>query len=127
MKNENIEEIRKIFIETLEKYEGEPILFDIPSEILQKLVFSVIANVRVIPKDIRPHLNKIDFSKEKRDLITSGILESFDIVQIITDLELLFNIKISGLEFTPENFASVNSIVKLVSSKMENWSLWNAV
>ena len=77
-----------------------------------------------ILQEIHP---EIDFSKEKRDLITSGILESFDIVQIITDLELLFNIKISGLEFTPENFASVNSIVKLVSSKMENWSLWNTV
>lgn len=70
-----------------------------------------------ILQEIHP---EIDFFKENRDLVSSGILESFDIVQIISDLESKFKIKISGLDFTPENFASADSIVKLVSSKMEN-------
>ena len=63
MKNSNIEEIRKIFIETLEKYKGEPILFDIPSEILREMVTPIYTHsIRYIPKDIRPHLKKIDFA-----------------------------------------------------------------
>lgn len=70
-----------------------------------------------ILQEIHP---EIDFFKENRDLVSSGILESFDIVQIISDLESKFKIKISGFDFTPENFASADSIVKLVSSKMEN-------
>lgn len=67
-----------------------------------------------ILKDIHP---EIDFTKESRDLILSGILESFDVVQIISDLEDTFNIKISGLGLTSENFSSVDSILKLVESK----------
>ncbi len=67
-----------------------------------------------ILEDIHP---EIDFTKESRDLILSGILESFDVVQIISDLEDTFNIKISGLELTSENFSSVDSILKLVESK----------
>ena len=73
-----------------------------------------------ILQDLHP---EIDFSKENRDLVASGILESFDIVQIISDLETEFNVKISGLEFTPENFASVASIANLVSSKLKEESL----
>ena len=76
MKNENIEEIRKIFIETLEKYEGEPVLFDIPSEILHELIFEIYAgDARKISKDIKPHLKKIDFSNISFDNV---IVYGFD-------------------------------------------------
>ena len=66
---------------------------------------------------MREKIIKILEDIHPEDLILSGILESFDVVQIISDLEDTFNIKISGLELTSENFSSVDSILKLVESK----------
>ena len=39
MKYEYVEEIRKVLVDELKDYEGEPVLLDIDSKILSKILF----------------------------------------------------------------------------------------
>jgi D-alanine--poly(phosphoribitol) ligase subunit 2 len=59
---------------------------------------------------IRPD---VDFGIEQ-SLIDGGILDSFDIVSIISDLNDEFDISIRITELKPENFNSVDAILALV-------------
>ena len=43
-----------------------------------------------------------------------GIIDSFTIVEILSDIEEQFGIKIPDAQVLPENFASVEKIVLLV-------------
>ena len=65
--------------------------------------------IRVL-EEIRPDL---DFAQEK-SLIDGGVLDSFDIITLISMLEEKYDTKIDGLDIVPENFASVDSIETLV-------------
>lgn len=65
-----------------------------------------------ILKEVRPD---VDFEKEKR-LIDDGILDSFDIISIVSDLNEDFDIDISADELEPENFNTLDAIVVLVQS-----------
>lgn len=56
-----------------------------------------------------------EFSDTSANLITDAILDSFDVVQIISELEREFSISISALDMLPENFDSVDSIYNLVN------------
>lgn len=57
----------------------------------------------------------VDFEKEKA-LIDDGILDSFDIISIVSDLNDAFGIDITADELEPENFNTLDAIVKLVQS-----------
>lgn len=59
---------------------------------------------------IRP---EFDFYKE-RDFIENGILDSFDLIMLVSALDEHYGIKIRGSDIVPENFADVNSIQNLV-------------
>lgn len=61
-------------------------------------------------KGIRPD---VDFENETA-LIDDGILDSFDVVSIISELDDQFDVQIRITELDPENFNSVESIWKLV-------------
>lgn len=61
---------------------------------------------------------EFDFT-ESADFIEDGMLDSFDIVTLVTELEESFSISIDGEDITPENFASVETIINLVN-KSEN-------
>lgn len=63
-----------------------------------------------ILKGIRPD---VDFEKET-SLIDDGILDSFDVVAIISELDDAFDVQIRITELDPDNFNSVESIWKLV-------------
>lgn len=63
-----------------------------------------------ILKGIRPD---VDFENEKA-LIEDGILDSFDVVSIISELDDVFGVQIKITELDPENFNSVESIWNLV-------------
>lgn len=58
----------------------------------------------------------IEFEGETA-LIDGGLLDSFDIVSIISDLNDEFDINIRVTDLKPENFNSVEAIQKLVLSK----------
>jgi acyl carrier protein len=60
--------------------------------------------------DIRPEFN---FS-ESSNFISEGLLDSFDIVQLVTALDEEYNISIDGMDILPENFASVDTITDIL-------------
>ena len=68
-----------------------------------------------IVEEIRPD---VDFAEETA-LIDDGVLDSFDIVSIISDLNDEYEINIRVHDLTPENFNSLEAIVKLVERKRE--------
>lgn len=63
-----------------------------------------------ILKNIRPD---VDFENET-SLIDDGILDSFDVVSIISELDDEFGVQVKINELDPENFNSVESIWNLV-------------
>ena len=68
-----------------------------------------------IVQEIRPD---VDFAEENA-LIDDGVLDSFDIVSIISDLNDEYEINIRVHDLTPENFNSLESIVNLVERKRQ--------
>lgn len=66
-----------------------------------------------ILNDIRPD---VDFNEEM-SLVDGGILDSFDIVSIISELNDAFDIHIRVTDLKPENFNSLEAICQLVESK----------
>lgn len=63
-----------------------------------------------ILKGIRP---EYDFA-ESEDFIEDGLLDSFDLVTLVSDLEDGYGIIIDGLDIVPENFNSVEAIAAVV-------------
>lgn len=66
-----------------------------------------------ILKGIRPD---IDFEKEK-SLIDDELLDSFDIVSIISEIDDVFGVQIRISELDPENFNSAEAIMSLVDKE----------
>lgn len=60
--------------------------------------------------ELRP---EFDFTQDI-DFIEEGMLDSFDIVALVSELDSRFGISIDGLDILPENFASVEAIEKLL-------------
>lgn len=59
---------------------------------------------------IRPD---VDFENEK-SLIDDGILDSFDVVSIISDLMDEYNVEIKVHELGPENFNSADAMMRMI-------------
>lgn len=57
----------------------------------------------------------VDFEKETA-LIDDSILDSFDIISIVADLNDEFDVDITADELEPENFNTLDAIVELVKS-----------
>ena len=67
--------------------------------------------VLAILADIRP---EFDFTEDV-NFIEQGMLDSFDIVTLVSEIEEKCGIAISGADILPENFASVDAIVELIN------------
>ncbi len=63
-----------------------------------------------ILKELKPD---VDFETEE-GLIDNAILDSFDIVQLVTQLKDTFDIDISPAEIIPENFNSAKALWAMV-------------
>ncbi len=61
--------------------------------------------------DLRP---EFDFTDESINFIEEGMLDSFDVVSLVDALDIEFNIVIDGVDIVPENFSTLESIVKLL-------------
>ena len=66
--------------------------------------------IYAILNDLHP---EFDY-KDSDDYIEDGLLDSFDAVQLISELEEQFHITIDGLDILPENIGSIDAIVNLI-------------
>lgn len=71
--------------------------------------------VKGILEELRPD---VDFEKEK-ELITEGILESFDMMALLAELSDAFDIVIEPKNLIADNFDSLNAIVEFVKRLSE--------
>lgn len=53
--------------------------------------------------------------EDDTDLIEEGILDSFDMVSLVLELQEAFDVKIEVAELLPDNFQDVNSIESFLS------------
>ena len=63
-----------------------------------------------ILQEIRP---EFDFS-QNLNFMEEGMLDSFDIVSLVTTLDDHYGISIDGMDILPENFATITSIMNLL-------------
>ena len=69
--------------------------------------------IKAILEEICPD---VDFEKEKA-LFDDGLIESFDVIQILTELMDTFSVELDADDIEPENMNSLDAIVALVQSK----------
>ncbi|MCO5723314.1 phosphopantetheine-binding protein [Robiginitalea marina] len=67
-------------------------------------------NILSFLAEIRP---ECDF-ENSMNFIEEGLLDSFDIVSLVTSLDEEFKISIEGTDIIPENFANLDSIERLL-------------
>ncbi|MEK7781691.1 MAG: acyl carrier protein [Verrucomicrobiota bacterium] len=67
-------------------------------------------SIAEILKEIRP---EFDFTASQ-DFISDGMLDSFDIVTLVSALDKNFGVSIPGTEILPENFMSIPTIEALL-------------
>lgn len=65
--------------------------------------------------EIRPD---VEFEKETK-LIDDGILDSFDIISIVQEMNEAFNVEINVEELEPYNFNTVDAMVELIKKLQE--------
>ena len=61
---------------------------------------------------------EVDFETEE-GLIDNKILDSFDIVTIVAEIDNEYDVQIPAVELTPENFNSAKALYALVERLME--------
>ena len=69
-----------------------------------------------ILSSLRP---EYDFS-DSSDFIEDGMLDSFDVVSLVSELEEKFSIMIDGENIVPENFSSIKAIESLIEKSDKN-------
>jgi acyl carrier protein len=64
--------------------------------------------------DILSHVRpECDFS-DSSDFIADGMLDSFDILSLVAELDETFAIRIDGTDIVPENFVNIETIESLL-------------
>ncbi len=63
-----------------------------------------------ILEDIKPD---VDYENEN-DLVAGGVLKSFDVMLLVSEIGNSFDVTIPIEEIKPENFSSLDSIAELV-------------
>ena len=70
-----------------------------------------MSTVVEILTQIRP---EFDFSQSS-DFFEDGMLDSFDLITLVSELDKAYGISIDGLHIVPENFRNVAAIEALLS------------
>lgn len=66
--------------------------------------------------ELRP---EFDFT-EKVNYLEQGMLDSYDVVNLVATLEDEFGISIDGMDILPENFSTIDKIVDLLKKYESN-------
>jgi acyl carrier protein len=61
--------------------------------------------------ELRP---EFDFTQTGVNFIEEGMIDSFDMVSLVDELEEQFNIKIDGVDVIADNFSTVDNIATLL-------------
>jgi acyl carrier protein len=69
-----------------------------------------VKRIEEILKGIRP---EFDFGTS-RDFIGDGMLDSFDVVTLVSDLDRTYGISIEGIDILPENVRNLDAIRSLL-------------
>lgn len=69
-----------------------------------------MSKVPAILTQIRPEL---DLS-QSTDFFEEGVLDSFDLVTLVSELDRTYGISIDGMDIVPDNFATVAAIEALL-------------
>ncbi|MBE2212915.1 MAG: acyl carrier protein [Opitutaceae bacterium] len=69
--------------------------------------------MKTIPEILQEIRPEFDFAKST-DFLADGMLDSFDIVTLVSSLDKNFGISIPGTEIIPENFQNIGTIETLV-------------
>ena len=70
-----------------------------------------------ILQELRPD---VDFENETQ-LITNGVLDSFDIVALVGELNDEFDIEIKPNNLVPENFNSAKAMMAMIEKLQDEW------
>lgn len=66
--------------------------------------------LKILLQEIKPEMEFAD----GQDFVEDGLLDSFDIVMLVSALDATYNISINGRDIIPENFMDLESIWNLV-------------
>ncbi len=66
-----------------------------------------------ILKNVRPDADFVS----SNNFIDDGLLDSFDVVTLVTELDEKYSTSIDGLDIIPENFKNIQSIKALLIKK----------
>lgn len=69
-----------------------------------------MSKVLSILSQIRP---EFDFSQSD-DFFEDGLLDSFDLVTLVSELDKAYGISIDGMDIVPQNFSTVSAIEALL-------------
>lgn len=64
-----------------------------------------------ILSELRP---EFDFTQEGVNFIEEGMLDSFDLVSLVDELDQEFGISIDGMDIISDNFSSVDAIANVL-------------
>lgn len=68
-------------------------------------------------KLLKENVPGVNFEAETA-LVDDGILESMDIVMVVTEIMAAFDVELSVDDLVPENFNSVDSMVAMLEEKL---------
>lgn len=71
-----------------------------------------MSKVQDILAQIRP---EADFS-QSADFFEEGLLDSFDLVTLVAELDAAYGISVDGMDIVPDNFSTVAAIEKLLAT-----------
>ena len=87
------------------------------------MIFSILIRRMIIMEELlnilRDLHDDVDFMNETL-LIDDGILDSFDIIQLVSSINDTFDIDIDAGDLLPENFNTVNAMWELIQEARNN-------
>jgi acyl carrier protein len=82
-------------------------------------MINILENIeKVIVTEIAPGLEKKSLHPDE-DLLENGIIDSLGLMKLIDFMEKSFGVKILDEQIVPENFQSLNNMVKLVELQLQ--------